>query len=102
MAYEPLRGWVQVTRVNGVLRSQRFHSDRTCADRWVVKEKQRAVVKGAVAESWVVGPYTYGQARRFKPLKLCRCSGGHRRHAEGQERRWNEVSAGSQGTGRRR
>jgi len=96
MVYKPMSGWVQVTKRAGVLLSQRFHQDLDCGN----KATQSARAKGQECE--LIGPYTYGEVRGFKQFDICKCGGGRRDHAQGPDRRWGEVSAGSQGTGRRR
>lgn len=104
MAYEPLSGWIQVTKseVTGDLHSLRFHSDHTCAQRSVPKALQRGLDRDRPVESYLQDKMQYATARRYARLTLCKCSGGQRRHATGPDRRFGEVQAGSQGTGRRR
>ncbi|GAA1439339.1 hypothetical protein GCM10009641_46830 [Mycobacterium cookii] len=106
MAYEPLSGWVQVTRVvaTGKVKSQRLHRDRDCAEAAVRKALSKNGTGSLPVESYLSDWMTYGQARRLKPLSVCQCSGGgHRKHyIAASDRRPGEVQAGSQGTGRRR
>jgi hypothetical protein len=73
VAYEPLAGWVQVTRViaTGKVRWQRLHGNRACAEASVRKDLARNSTGEATLESYL-------------------------------DRRPGEVQAGSQGTGRRR
>lgn len=106
MAYEPLAGWVQVTRVvaTGKVKSQRLHRDRACAEAAVRKALAKNGTGSLPVESCLSEWMTYGQARRLKSLSVCQCSGGgHRKHyIATSDRRPGEVQAGSQGTGRRR
>jgi len=106
MAYEPLSGWVQVTRrtETNQLLSQRLHQDRACADASVAKAIRKGTKIGAPVTSYLSDKMLYAQARRLKSLVMCKCAGGpqRRHHITDSDRRPGEVQAGSQGTGRRR
>ena len=104
MTYEPLAGWVQVTQLvpTGAIRSQRFHGDYECARRGVRKAIERGLSRGVPVVSYLSDRMTYAHAHRLQNLTTCKCAGGRGRHATGPDRRFGEVQAGSQGTGRRR
>lgn len=104
MAYEPLIGWIQVTkrRSTGELQGLRFHADRACAQRSI----ESRIAKGIRQDKPVTGHLSrstlYGQARlRYKVLTTCKCT-GHIPHVHGPDRPPRERPGAAQGTGRRR
>jgi hypothetical protein len=102
--HEPLSGWLQIVRriEPGPSLGYRFHRDEGCARRTLARVEKRLQVKGVNAEAWLSGPHPYADIRAYKGLTVCKCAGGSHGYAVGPDRRWGEVQAGSQGTGKRR
>lgn len=96
--YEPERGWIVVrTDSNGEVRSQQFHVERQCAEEALAKATQQG------ESTFLSREYTWGETRGLKNLRFCRCGGKRPTvHSIGRDRRWGEVPAGAQGTGKRR
>jgi len=105
MAYQPLRGWVQVTEDlhTGELRSERFHASAACGEDRIAEAIQKAAEKGTQVKSYLTGPVLYADVWRDKGLSICWCAEGRGFPAQENWQPQREVpSAGSQGTGRRR
>lgn len=100
MAYEPLTGWIAVV---GDRRRvvPTFHTSRHCAELQLARSIAAAQKRDDTAHGDIRGPISMAEARRFLYLKRCKC--GRRSHPTAtSDRRWAEVQAGAQGTGRRR
>lgn len=105
VAYEPLAGWVQVTKQQdtGLLNSQRFHKDHACATTSVSAAVARGEKHGRPVTSYLSDRMSFAQASRLTHLAVCKCAGGRRGHYIARsDRRYGEVQGGSPGSGRRR
>lgn len=104
MPYQPLEGWIQVTRDldSGKVRAQRLHTDPTCAKNAVAREHDRARQRGVHIESYLSDKMTYAEARLLSRHKVCKCvSRTHGIHPFSDRRPSREVVQPPPGSGRR-
>lgn len=105
MAYQPLEGWVQVSKVvrTGRVLSHRLHADRECAERAVAMRRAKRLKDGSYVESYLSEKMTYAQASAQRRVAVCKCSGQRPGgHAVNDSRPYLEILQGPPGSGRRR